>query len=105
MTTPTTSSNTIYTQINWASADGQGQTVTQFSIQIKGKDGSWNTQSNYCPGTNPSLLTCNIPFTVLRATPFNLMLDDYVVVRVSAKNSNGWGPYSDSSSSVSGSQI
>ena len=32
--------------------------------------------------------------TVLRASPFNLIFEEYVVVEVRANNYLGWGPYS-----------
>jgi hypothetical protein len=97
MATPTTSNNTINAQITWVAGDGQGQAISQYLIQIQGKDGTFYSQTNYCPGTDVSVLSCNVPYTVLRATPYNLVLNDLVIVRVSAKNSNGWGSNSDAS--------
>lgn len=61
-------------------------------------DGSFDTESINCDGSNPSIVTtrtCDIPFTVLRdPLTFNLQQDDYVVVKISAVNVIGMGPYS-----------
>jgi hypothetical protein len=48
-----------------------------------------------CDGTAlVSVLQCDVPFTTLRAAPFNLALGELVKVRARARNGIGVGPYS-----------
>lgn len=52
----------------------------------------------HCDGTQASILTglaCEVPLTVLRASPYNLVYADLVIAKVSATNDVGEGPVSD----------
>ena len=47
----------------------------------------------YCDGSQLAIvqnLSCSIPLTTLRASPFSLVFQDTVFVKVRARNSNGW---------------
>ncbi len=85
-------------RITWSAPGTGGSTITAYSILIQKSDGQFVSESSFCDGTSPSIRstrTCDIPFTVLRdPLTFNLQQDDYVVVKISAVNVIGMGPYS-----------
>jgi hypothetical protein len=80
--------------ITWlAPADGS-DTITAYLIEIKDTSGAWQAGSTYCDGTDSaviSALTCTVPMSTLRASPYSLAFDALVEVRASAQNSYGWG--------------
>jgi len=68
--------------ITWvAPADGNSP-ITGYTVYIKKKEGTYTTYPQ-CTGT---VLTCTIPHSVLKATPYNLAVGDSVYTKVLATN-------------------
>jgi len=61
------------------------------------KDSAMTTfyeELSYCDGSDSDIISqlyCEIPLTVLRASPFILTLGQPVIATVQAKNERGWG--------------
>jgi hypothetical protein len=59
---------------------------------------AYHVETTECDGSTSEIvaaLYCDVPVSVLRASPYNLELQDLVVARVSAYNERGWGTPSD----------
>lgn len=90
---PTTSVSTSNVVITWnAPSSNGGSPLTSYSIYIRKADLSYSLETNYCDGSNTVILgaaICTIPFTTLRASPFNLILSNPVIAYVVATNIYG----------------
>lgn len=90
---PTTSVSTSNVVITWAAPSSNGGSpLTSYSIYIRKSDLSYSMETNYCDGSNTVILgaaTCTIPFATLRASPFNLILNNPVIAYVVATNVYG----------------
>jgi hypothetical protein len=85
-------------EITWLAPHDGSDTITAYLIEVLDTSGSWEAESTYCDGTDSSVisaLTCTVPMSILRASPYSLAFDALVAVRVSAQNSYGWGTVSD----------
>lgn len=75
-----------------------GDTVIAYVVEIQTSVSTvFSTETLHCDGSLPSIvssMTCNIPFSSLRAAPFNLILGDLIRVQVSAINNFGQSPFS-----------
>jgi hypothetical protein len=63
-------------------------------IEIRDQTGSIYHATAECDGSAAEVvaaLYCDVPVSVLRASPYNLGLQDLVVARVAAYNERGWG--------------
>jgi len=80
---PTTSVSTSNVVITWpAPTSNGGSPLTAYSIFIRKADLSFALETNYCDGSSAGILaarTCTIPFTTLRSSPFNLILNNPVI--------------------------
>jgi len=102
---PTTSvsSGSVYVDVAWSYPTDNNFAVDEYLIQIKKLDGTWYEDTTYCDGSDStviSAMTCSIPMSILRSSPYNLVYGDSVVAQVKAHNSRGWSSYSASSTTV-----
>lgn len=88
--------------ISWTTPTSNGGSpLTGYSVYIRKSDLSFEIESSYCNAANTVVLanpSCTIPFSTLRASPFNLVLSNPVIAYVIATNF-----YLDSNPSASGS--
>jgi len=95
---PTTEISGTNARISWTSPADYGNTISAYSILLLTSGGTYAEESVHCDGTQPSIvasLDCEIPLTVLRASPYDLVYADQVIAKVSATNDIGVGPVSD----------
>jgi len=85
-------------QITWNEpAQLGGISLDSYTIEIKGQDTSWRTDSS-CDGTNTTIRdsrSCIIPMATLSSSPHSLAFDTLIEVRVTANNQRGAGETSD----------
>jgi hypothetical protein len=76
MVTITESADTTV-NILWTTPNENGSTVTQYKIQVLAKDGFTYVESlTYCNGADSVIVAnkyCDIPMSVLLASPYNLL--------------------------------
>jgi hypothetical protein len=75
--------------ITWSEPNINGTPISAYTVEIQKKDSSFVTELVYCNAAQDPILTsrsCEIPLTVLRATPFLLEYGDVVFARVSSTN-------------------
>ena len=97
MSVPITSINPLAggLLISWIAPYDDSQAITSYFIEVSNFDSSaWIQDLVNCPGTNPALLLCTIPMSVLAAAPYNYAYDSLVKVRISAINFFGTSPVS-----------
>ena len=97
MSVPITSINPLAggLLISWIAPYDDSQAITSYFIEVSNFDSSaWIQDLVNCPGTNPALLLCTIPMSVLAAAPYNYAYDSLVKVRISAMNFFGTSPVS-----------
>ena len=97
MSVPITSINPLAggLLISWIAPYDDSQVITSYFIEVSNFDSSaWIQDLVNCPGTNPALLLCTIPMSVLAAAPYNYAYDSLVKVRISAINFFGTSPVS-----------
>lgn len=75
--------------VMWTEPHDGYQEITSYLIEIKASSGEWFQPTDYCQGTDPSLLSCDIPMLKLHTTPYDLVFEQLVEVRVQASNSYG----------------
>ena len=67
------SADSIYVQVSWTAPSANNYALTRYEINFLHSDGvTWTEESVYCTGTDPSLVTCQVPMTTLMASPFSL---------------------------------
>jgi hypothetical protein len=86
-------------KISWSSPVSNGEQVTAYKIEIhiSGSTGTLWYEDSSCDGSNSVIFTnkyCIVPMSDLIASPYSLAFGDLVQVRVSAYNSDGFGPVS-----------
>lgn len=86
-----------------APTNDNGSAVTAYRIEIREDDSTtdFSEDTTYCDGSDATVISnmfCQIPFTTLTASPFNLDVTEEVVVKVTAQNGRGWGATSSESS-------
>jgi len=77
---------------------GGNDILIEYNITIRGKDGRLYNELTYCSGQDDLIkhnAECYIPMAIFWTSPFNLILEDLIQVKVAALNQLGWGPYSD----------
>ena len=78
--------------LSWQYPDDNSETITSYSIQIRGSDGVTYAESDECDGQDSVIVEtrqCTIAIKSLRETPFNLQFDDFIVIRVNSLNALG----------------
>ena len=85
--------------ITWEKPDENSEPISAYEILILAKDGqTWNEETLGCDGEQESIVLnrqCYVLLSTLRESPFNLVYDDLVIVKGRAKNSKGFGHYSE----------
>lgn len=86
-------------RIAWTAPSSNYKTISAYLIEILDSAGTnFYEEATECDGSTSeivSALYCDVPVSVLRASPYNLDVQDLVVARVSAYNERGWGAASD----------
>jgi hypothetical protein len=85
-------------KISWTAPDDNSDAIVEYEILI-GKTGGteYAEEPVACDGVDASIVSarqCFVPLTTLRAPDFNLVYGDLVAVRARARNSLGFGQYS-----------
>jgi hypothetical protein len=83
--------------ISWDYPDDSADTIIQYSIQIRQSDGLTFTETVECDGSNTLVVSsrsCLVNLSTLRAAPYSLAFDDYIVASIASMNSFGWSIYS-----------
>lgn len=99
----TTNTNDLVT-IEWNEPIANGVPITSIEFYILESDGVTYTQEDTpreCDGTQVTLIserTCTISLETLKSSPFDLVKDDSVVVKVITTNSYGDSVFSDAGS-------
>lgn len=92
-------------KITWSLPKNNGDVVTEYKIEIYSNPNSaWNTELSTCDGANSDVVlyrTCSIPVNTLYLAPHNLIYQQFVLVRVAAKNVIGFGSSGANSAAVS----
>lgn len=82
-------------KISWLPPSSNGDSITEYKVEIaETLLATYYAESTYCPGTSTTLLQnlyCLVPMTALTALPYSYGVNRVVVVRISAKNSYGFG--------------
>jgi hypothetical protein len=85
-------------RISWTAPSNNYKTISAYDIEIKVQDGSsYQAVTAYCDGTSAAVVSglyCDVPVSVLRASPYSLDVQNLVVARVRAINELGAGSYS-----------
>jgi len=76
--------------IDWIAPHDGSQEITSYLIEIQNAlaTGFFEDETN-CGGDNPNLTECTIPMRVLTTSPYNLVFNQLVIVRVTAINNYG----------------
>jgi hypothetical protein len=84
--------------MTWKSPYNGGNAISSYVIQFSDSTGNnFYPITSYCDGNSSSIVSqrfCDIPFTTLRASPFNLAQDQLVRAKLAATNIIGTGPFS-----------
>jgi hypothetical protein len=76
---PTTEISGTNARISWTTPDEFGSSITTYTIEIMTTLGTYVEETAYCDGTQASIVSalyCEIPITVLRASPYDLVYAD-----------------------------
>lgn len=96
---PVTVIENSYVKITWDYPEDNADSVVEYEILLRGGDyAKFFLETTFCDGKNPAVVLmryCHVPMTTLRAEPFNLKFQDYIVVKVRARNALGWSVYSE----------
>lgn len=85
-------------RVSWVAPNSNYKTITAYEIGIADHAGAnYHEETTTCDGADAAVLAslyCDIPVSVLRVAPYELILQDLVVARVRAYNERGWGSWS-----------
>jgi len=88
-----------FVKISWDYPNDNSDTVNEYEVLIRESDlNTYKSEILYCDGRSQAIIQkryCLIPMTVLRAAPYSLQFQNYLAVKIRAKNALGWGLYSD----------
>jgi hypothetical protein len=100
---PTTAINNIYVKISWVAPDNGSAAISAYKVFVADSTGTFSQEVTYCNGAVDPVLSqlyCEVPMTaVLRAAPYSLAFDSYVLAKVQASNVYGDGLVSDANTS------
>lgn len=80
-------------KFSWSYPADNGDAVSEYSLMIKAKDGSFYTYLTTCDGADPTIVSqrkCYMPMQALRENPFLLLKGDKIIVIANAMNSKGF---------------
>lgn len=78
--------------IDWTAPNDHGSPITGYNIYIQQHDGTYTQESVECDGTSPTVIAstqCEVSSFSLIASPYNLLKDESVNVKVIAYNFYG----------------
>ena len=84
-------------KISWTTPASNFDAITSYKVLIKTSADTFVEDTTNCNGSTQGILdssSCVVPISVLRATPYNLALGDYIKATVQASNIRGAGPVS-----------
>lgn len=67
--------------VNWEAPDSRGQPITNYYVEIKGKDGKFYPVNS---GVKATFRSLQVPMSNLTKKPFNLIRGQKIAARVSA---------------------
>lgn len=80
-------------QISWLSPNNRGSVITAYVIKIRHSDDvNFSQDVVNCNGSDSTIrnsLSCQVPFTSLRTTPFSLQWGSSLYAKVTAVNAYG----------------
>lgn len=84
--------------MSWFAPFNGGNPISSYDIIFADSTGTnFHPIAAYCNGNSSTIVQrsyCDIPFTVFRASPFNLQQDQLIVAKMAATNTIGTGAYS-----------
>lgn len=92
--TPATATTVISDQnvrISWTPPAANGATISAYKVEIENSASAFSEETSYCDGSSAAIIaaaTCDVPLTHL-INSYGLQLEDLVVVRITASNSEG----------------
>jgi hypothetical protein len=75
--------------VTWIEPDNGGSPVTGFRVSFRQNDLTYSAQSSHCDMTVSTAVTCVIPVTVFRSTPYDLPWGSSIYAKVIATNLYG----------------
>jgi hypothetical protein len=84
-------------KISWTAPDANGDALAAYEVQIREQGGAEFSATGTCDGAVSAVVSaryCLVALTTLAAPDYSLVYGDLVVARARARNSIGWGPYS-----------
>lgn len=80
-------------QISWIPLNSNGAQITQYKIELKAVDNSYQELTSYCDGTDPNVQAnnyCLFPMSIFMDAPLSLQQGALIIARVAVKNDIGW---------------
>lgn len=103
MTAPVITLDEPYAKITWTAATDNGAAITAYTITIMEDDDTTFTEEiTYCDGSDSVIagqLYCQVPMTVLAASPYDLTYDHAIKAKITATNARGTSDLSGESTS------
>ena len=87
----------VIVRISWDAPYDNSNSIDQYKILIKQKNGVYSENLAYCDGSDSNIIGqqyCEIPMNVFRDAPFSLLYADTVQAIGQAKNDLGWSDIS-----------
>lgn len=97
-TKPISSNNNDLISVDWDAPSNNGLPITSYTILVERKDGVFVQDLNYCVGSDSTLVAntqCDFSSFVLIDSPYSLVKDDVVKIKIAATNAYGTSDYSD----------
>lgn len=84
--------------ISWLEPDARGTAITFYNVMIMDHTGAYVLNENYC--NTVMTFSCSIPMTLLNSADgiYQLPLNTLIQAKVSARNGQGDGAYSEANS-------
>ena len=93
-----TANSGVNVRIIFYTPASNGAAITKYQILLQSYDGStYYETTTYCDGSSLTVIAnmyCDVPMSVLIASPYSLTYGVTVKAKAKAYNSNGWGSFS-----------
>jgi hypothetical protein len=89
VTSITTTNSGLDVIVAWDEPTTNYSPILEYAIEIREADNDFSSTAE-CVGTDPSLRTCTIQMSTLRAAPYSLTYGMLVAARVRSRNAYGW---------------
>lgn len=90
---PSTSIDGLTVRINWVAPNARGYKITRYIIKIRQSDNlSFSEEPVSCDGSDTNImagLTCNVPISTLKTTPYSISWGLSIYATVTAVNVYG----------------